>query len=300
MEFLSDEVRGNMTEWEYLSADVLDFGKILLYVITKGKHGGDAMGEKDILDLENILEQIPRHDEEVKNLLRQVLEKDYRKRPSLEKILQHPMFCDWQSRIDLLGEVSDFCELKKSQWRKANNGSRHVVVKALDDYEGPNVFGTDGWKGIFANDDILREAEKNKTYPYDYYSLTDLLRIFRNIITHLTDFKANFKDAFGNTKQETEYIFRKKFPKLFTIVREVAKLHLREKFRLRVASSTFFDDDNYVKDEEEEEPQKEPTTNHVFISITLVISRVVQWFLKGNALPEDGGAAIQTQNWNLM
>ncbi|GKB44782.1 hypothetical protein Tco_0995318 [Tanacetum coccineum] len=41
IELLSNEERkGNITE--YLSVDVFEFGKILLNVITNGKHGGDA------------------------------------------------------------------------------------------------------------------------------------------------------------------------------------------------------------------------------------------------------------------
>ncbi|GKF49372.1 serine/threonine-protein kinase/endoribonuclease IRE1a, partial [Tanacetum coccineum] len=128
IEWLSDR---KIKMKEYLTVDIFDFGKILLNFITDGKHGcdptwgkdgdakwgkhGDATWEED---LEDILEELPGAEEEVKDLLRKVLHKDYELRPTLQEILEHPLFCDLSSRIDLLSQVSDFCEFQKLKAKK--------------------------------------------------------------------------------------------------------------------------------------------------------------------------------------
>ncbi|GJZ82957.1 serine/threonine-protein kinase/endoribonuclease IRE1a-like protein [Tanacetum coccineum] len=249
IEWLSDR---KIKMKEYLTVDIFDFGKILLNFITDGKHGcdptwgkdgdakwgkhGDATWEED---LEDILEELPGAEEEVKDLLRKVLHKDYELRPTLQEILEHPLFCDLSSRIDLLSQVSDFCEFQKLKAKKKEEKHlrryrvtmnwKHPVVHALDIDEGPLLFKI--WKDIFNNKAALDKAMKHRTADYEDDKLTDLVRLFRNIMSHHTEYKDPFRASLGYTKSDTEYIFREKFPKFFMVIHRVAKTHLKEKFK---------------------------------------------------------------------
>ncbi|GJU21547.1 serine/threonine-protein kinase/endoribonuclease IRE1b-like protein [Tanacetum coccineum] len=96
--------------------------------------------------------ELREEDEEVRDLLSKVLQKDYNLRPTLEEILGHPIFFDWQRRIELLTELSDFCHLKRRVG--------HPVIEHLDNIVGPEVFGT-SWKGKF-DDDVLEEVTRQR------------------------------------------------------------------------------------------------------------------------------------------
>lgn len=210
----SDEEKGCMDE--YLRADIYDWGKILVNIITNGHSGGEETWNHE--SVPDILEKLLPEDEEVKDLLSKVLQKDYKLRPTLEKILEHPIFCDWQTRCELMAELSDFCELKRK--------GGHEVIRHLDQVVGPRLFNGTSWKSKFAfDDDVLKEVEG---YGEE---LSSLLRFFRNIMSHHSEKKAFFRGLLGANKAETELLFRVMFPNLFMSLHEVVKKHLANKFR---------------------------------------------------------------------
>lgn len=220
----SDEERGNMDQ--YLKVDIYDWGKLLLKLITNGLYGdAETWNHENVFD---ILEKLSPEEEEVKDLLSKVLQKDYELRPTLQKILEHSVFCNWQTRIALMVELSDFCELKRKDG--------HQVIRHLDKVLGPKLFGGTSWKTKFKfffieknklkfDDDLFKEVDG---YGEE---LSSLLRFFRNIISHHGEKKKQYGDLLGASKAETELLFRKLFPSLFTSLREVAKTFLAAKFR---------------------------------------------------------------------
>ncbi|GKA73167.1 putative ribonuclease H-like domain-containing protein, partial [Tanacetum coccineum] len=80
-----DEEKVSMDE--FLRLDIYDWGKILLNIMTHGHHGGDDTWDPD--SVPQILEELREEDEEVRDLLSKILQKDYNLRRVGHPVIEH-------------------------------------------------------------------------------------------------------------------------------------------------------------------------------------------------------------------
>ncbi|KAK4483170.1 hypothetical protein RD792_010350 [Penstemon davidsonii] len=198
------------------AVDLFSLGCILFYCITGGKHPfGKSYVDRErniVADQKDLkmINNLP----EAKDLIFQLLNLDPELRPTAAKVLKHPFFWDAEKRVSFLCAVSDHINL----------GPRNASCLTPELEKINNlVFGTE-WKTKL-DSDIIRDLN-NLNIRYRYDSVSELLRLIRNLSHHCKDYSRSTKTVLGSgTPEGILKYFSTCFPELLMGVYKTVLSH---------------------------------------------------------------------------
>jgi serine/threonine protein kinase len=204
------------------SVDIFAAGLIFYYVLSGGKHafGSRIMRESNIstgkLELDTSFLSV-----EAENLIKEMLRKRAKDRPTAKQILAHPFFWDSEKRLEFICSVSDVLEaeernIKREQVEKAPPGfesapSRLPMRDAID-FVGTRVFKESSTWHKDLDRLIFQDITKHRYYMVN--KLHDLLRAIRNKRNHYNETPTSVQEILGTSPIEAWEYFESKFPKL--------------------------------------------------------------------------------------
>lgn len=156
------------------AVDVWSLGCIIYYVVDAGQHPFGAPFEREsrILSGKPDLDRID-HIPDLKHLLTLMMHSNPKKRPRTPQILEHPFFWDDEKRSQFLQDVSDRLEIEPED----SSAVKYIESKASE------IVGT-SWDTRLPADFL---SDMSKYRKYNYSSVLDCLRVFRNKKNHYRD-----------------------------------------------------------------------------------------------------------------
>ncbi|KAJ3122947.1 bifunctional endoribonuclease/protein kinase ire1 [Nowakowskiella sp. JEL0407] len=187
--------------------DIFSAGCVFYYVLTQGLH---PFGEKFSRE-GNILKGCFKLDGiddstcdgwEVKDLVKKMLNKDPKKRPSTQTILHHPYFWSPSLRLSFLQDASDRFEIEERD-------PPSPLLRILE-RNNSRIIGSDWQKRA---DSVLLD-NLGKYRKYDGGVIRDLLRALRNKKHHYQDLPLSAQKALGALPEGFLNYFTSRFPGL--------------------------------------------------------------------------------------
>ncbi|EGC31966.1 hypothetical protein DICPUDRAFT_92689 [Dictyostelium purpureum] len=175
------------------SVDIFSLGCIFYYFITNGQH---PFGDR-IFRVVNIVSDKPNFEHLVAvqpilcDLIKQMVSKDEKSRPTIDQITQHPFFWNYDKKIKFIDNLNN---LFKDQNLFDSNLNRLLNFIDIEDSgcSSNTLYLGKPWNKIIDTvliDHITNKQKKQKqnnkkTYIYNYDSIKDLIRCIRNTIQH--------------------------------------------------------------------------------------------------------------------
>jgi len=188
--------------------DIFSLGLVFFYVLTKGSHPFDCgdryMREVNIRKGEFNLDKLDvlgNYAYEAKDLIRWMLTKDPKQRPSASQILQHPFFWSPKKRLAFLCDVSDHFE-------KEPRDPPSKSLQILEDKA--TVCRKDFTKHL--GTEFVESLGKQRKYTGS--KLLDLLRALRNKKNHYEDMSDKLKKHIGGLPEGYLNFWTSRFPDL--------------------------------------------------------------------------------------
>jgi len=192
--------------------DIFSLGLIFYYVLTTGGHPFDC-GDRYMREV-NIrknnfnlrpLEVLGDFYYEAQSLIRSMLDKDPKRRPTAKEVMSHPFFWSAKKRLNFLCDVSDHFEKEK----------REPPTPALIALElwAPDVTHGDFLKPL--GKDFVESMGKQRKYTGS--RLLDLLRALRNKKNHYEDMPDQLKERVGPLPDGYLSFWTRKFPNLLIV-----------------------------------------------------------------------------------
>lgn len=187
--------------------DVFSLGCVFFYTLTLGYHPFGDFFERE----KNILNGTPKALDritglgEAHDLIRQMLQKEPEKRPTLRGCQEHPFFWSAERRIQFLCTISNQLKVDKASTNrlKALLDSRALASK---------VHSKTGWFEVL--DGVFKQDLSAGAHAYDYWSTCDLLRFIRNKFAHLQELRSLDKNGIVSSTDKFWKHFNDRFPKL--------------------------------------------------------------------------------------
>ncbi|GMN32194.1 hypothetical protein TIFTF001_049758 [Ficus carica] len=196
------------SERQTLEVDMHGLGCVFFYGITQGSH---PFGEADVC-AEIISKKKPSnlimldHFPEAKHLILRLLEDEPEKRPKIAEVLQHPMFWGAKKRLNFLRDTSDEANNNREFW-KAMQNTRKKVFRGQWNSKVDKMI-TDHVKQFINRD-------------FNFERVPDLLRLIRNMFSHLGQLPSNIQTLVGSQDEEFDDYFTSRFPELLIEVYKV-------------------------------------------------------------------------------
>ncbi|KAI8902905.1 kinase-like domain-containing protein [Globomyces pollinis-pini] len=156
--------------------DIFSVGCVFYYIASFGHHpfGERFSREANILKGNFRIQHLDSLPDAnlLKDLIKRMISKDHRKRPTAEMVLKHPYFWSATKQLSFLQDLSDRLEIESKEPLSA-------TLKSLERLSN-KTFGAD-WQRKF-NRTVLDNMMKFR--KYDGSSLQDLLRAIRNKVSH--------------------------------------------------------------------------------------------------------------------
>jgi serine/threonine protein kinase len=204
------------------SVDIFAAGLIFYYVLSGGKHafGSRMMRESNIstgkLELDTSFLGV-----EAENLVKEMLRKRAKDRPTAKQVLSHPFFWDSEKRLEFICSISDVLEaeernIKREQVEKAPPGFESapssLPMRDAIDFVGTRVFKESSTWHKDLDRLIFQDITKHRYYMVN--KLHDLLRAIRNKRNHFNETPTSVQEILGTSPIEAWEYFESKFPKL--------------------------------------------------------------------------------------
>lgn len=204
--------------------DIFAAGLIFYFVLSGGDHafGTRLVRESNIstgkLQIDSTILSA-----EADDLIRWMLRRKGKDRPSARQVLIHPFFWNSERRLEFICMVSDILEAeeqvaKREQAEKAANappGFEIVAVLPLRDAidsVGMKVFDSTGTWHKSLDRLVFQDLTKHRYYMVN--KLHDLLRAIRNKRNHFHETPETIQEILGTNPLAAWNYFEKKFPKL--------------------------------------------------------------------------------------
>ena len=208
------------------SVDIFAAGLIFFFVLSGGGHafGSRLVRESNIstgkMELNSKSLSV-----EADNLIRSMLSRKAKDRPSASQVLSHPFFWSSERRLEFVCSVSDILEAEeqfvKREQAEAGKGSaappgfEPIIIPVLPLRDLIDSVGTKVFTGTWhkALDRKVFQDLTNHRY-YMVNKLHDLLRAIRNKRNHFHETPIEIQEIIGRNPVEFWNYFEMKFPKL--------------------------------------------------------------------------------------
>ncbi|WBW72642.1 serine/threonine protein kinase, sensor for unfolded proteins in the ER Ire1 [Schizosaccharomyces osmophilus] len=203
------------------ATDIFALGCIFYFTLSGGKHpfGNQYECESNILKGEYNLEDLGLMGEYgtlAVDLISEMISFSPKDRPTIENIVNHPLFWNYSKKLDFLINVSDRFEAEErdppSPLLQCLENNAHLVV------------GKD-WMADLHNSLIDNLGRYRK---YDGSKILDILRVLRNKRHHYQDLPDNVRALLGSLPDGFTAYFTEKFPLLLLHCFHVVKAELYE------------------------------------------------------------------------
>jgi len=201
------------------SVDIFSLGCIFYSMLIPGSHPFGEWFEREA----NIMHNRPNLDPlkvisfEAFDLVRSMLNRNPRLRPTAKEVCQHPFFWNTQRKLIFLCDVSDRLETDSPQETLTHN-SLGIERGALD------VVGT-SWEARL-DGGLINNVQKFRSY--DFSCVRDLLRLIRNKHHHFDELPEEFRQSTVPNQEALCGYFESKFPGLVMHCYNFCRKYLRE------------------------------------------------------------------------
>jgi serine/threonine-protein kinase/endoribonuclease IRE1 len=199
---ISDETQTNPRTSR--SVDIFSLGCIFYSLLIPGSHPYGEWFEREANIMHNRpnLEPLKTISMEAYDLVRSMLERNPRVRPTAKEVCQHPFFWSHQKKLMFLCDFSDRLETESPQQLQVSFNALAIERGAVD------VVGT-SWEARL-DTALIDNVQKFRTY--DYSCVRDLLRLIRNKHHHFDELPENFRSSTVPNQDALCEYFEKKFP----------------------------------------------------------------------------------------
>jgi serine/threonine protein kinase len=178
------------------------------------------------------------------DLIDKMIEKNIEKRISVKNILKHPYFFSKEEGLNILQKFSNIIQNNKNK-----NAKKKMIKSFQTKFE--LIVNEKSWrnkvemieKKLNANN-LIKSSEEKMKKKFNLYSILDLVRFFRNIISHFDNYDFTLIELYDNINLV--------FPKLFYFVyfyffdnEEIILKSVNEKILIN-----YDDENNEVEDDE--------------------------------------------------
>lgn len=189
------------------SVDIFSLGCIFYSLLVPGCHPFGEWFEREANIIHNRpnLKPLKRISSEAYHLIRSMLDRNPRLRPTAKEVCEHPFFWNFQKKLTFLCDFSDRLETDTLAQSSPNVFSSLAIERSAVD-----VVGT-SWETKL-DSALIDNVQKFRTY--DYSCVRDLLRLVRNKHHHFEELPEGFRlSIIPNQDALCEY-FTTKFPGL--------------------------------------------------------------------------------------
>jgi len=201
------------------SVDIFSLGCIFYCTLLPGSHPFGEWYEREANIMKNrpAIDALKEYSVEAWDLVRAMINRNPKARPTAAQICNHPFFWDASRRLSF---ICDFSDRLESDFE--SNSAAYDFERLLVEKQAPDVIGI-SWASKI-DSCLLNNVQKFRTY--DTSSVRDFLRLIRNKHHHFDELPSEFKETVSTQKALLEY-FEARFPKLllhcYLICREILK-----------------------------------------------------------------------------
>jgi serine/threonine-protein kinase/endoribonuclease IRE1 len=189
------------------SVDIFSLGCIFYSLLVPGSHPFGEWFEREA----NIMHNRPNLDPlksisiEAYDLVRSMLERNPRLRPTAKEVCQHPFFWEAHKKLIFLCDVSDRLETENPQQTSVESLSMLAIERGAFDVVGSS------WEAKL-DGALVDNVQKFRTY--DFSCVRDLLRLIRNKHHHFDELPESFRKSTAPNQNVLCEYFESQFPGL--------------------------------------------------------------------------------------
>lgn len=191
--------------------DIFSLGCVFYYVLSKGEHpfGDKFIREANIINGHYDLDHLKKTVEyksitlESTDLIKRMIDKDPKKRPTAAIVLKHPLFWPISKKMIFLLKVSDRFEIE-------NKEPKNQLLMKLNVVSSKVIKNRD-WSSKF-DQKFMENLGKYRKYHFE--RVLDLLRAIRNKYHHFIDLPEDLAKEMGPLPDGFYKYFIRKFPNL--------------------------------------------------------------------------------------
>lgn len=201
------------------SVDIFSLGCIFYCTLLPGSHPFGEWYEREANIMKNrpAVDALKKLSFEAWDLVRAMINRNPKARPSAAQVCNHPFFWDASRRLAF---ICDFSDRLESDFE--SNSAEYDFERLLVERQAADVVGI-SWASKI-DSCLFNNIQKFRTY--DTSSVRDCLRLIRNKHHHFDELPAEFKETVPTQKALLEY-FQARFPKLlmhcYLICRDILK-----------------------------------------------------------------------------
>jgi serine/threonine-protein kinase/endoribonuclease IRE1 len=202
------------------SVDIFSLGCVFYSLLIPGSHPFGEWFEREANIMHNRpkLEPLNKISTEAYDLVRSMIERNPKLRPTAKEVCHHPFFWSHGKKLMFLSDFSDRLETENPQQIHMSMNALAIERGALD------VMGT-SWEAKL-DEALIDNVQKFRTY--DYSCIRDLLRLIRNKHHHFEELPEAFRaSTVPNQDALCEY-FEAKFPTLIMHCYEFCRTTLKD------------------------------------------------------------------------
>jgi len=190
------------------SVDIFSLGCIFYSILIPGYHPFGEWFEREANIMHNrpSLDPLKKISSEAYHLIRSMLSRNPKLRPTANEVCKHPFFWDSQKKLVFLCDFSDRLETDLIAQSSSNNVFSSLAIER----GAADVVGT-SWEPKL-DSALVENVQKFRTY--DYSCVRDLLRLIRNKHHHFEELPETFRESTAPTQDALYDYFASKFPVL--------------------------------------------------------------------------------------
>lgn len=205
--------------------DIFSLGCVFYYVLSKGEHpfGDKFIRESNIINGYYNLDRLKRTIEyksvtlEATDLIKRMIDKDPKKRPTAAVVLKHPLFWPISKKLVFLLKFSDRFEIE-------NKDPTNQLLLKLNVVSSKVIKNRD-WSSKF-DQKFMENLGKYRKYHFE--RVLDLLRAIRNKYHHFMDLPEDLAKEMGPLPDGFYKYFIRKFPNLLMEVYLFVEENMKE------------------------------------------------------------------------